>query len=230
MTWFAAVSGKRGRRPKFSDAAIQFCLTLKNLFRWGLHDATGLVESVLQLSGLNWPTPDFRTVSRRQQMLNVQIPYTRSRVGWHLLLDSTGIKCLGEGQWKYKKHGAQYCHQWRKLRIAIDKQMMQIRAICVTSNNVSDAAVISDLRDQLPQSEKLERLTGDGAYDTKPVYEAVIGHGATPIIPSRKNARIRKGSAFAHRNAAIAACRRLGRKKWKAWRRLPSEKLGGEKK
>ena len=217
MSWFAAASGKRGRSPKFSDAAIQFCLTLKNLFGLALRQATGLVESVLQLSGLTWPTPDFSTLSRRQQTLNVQIPYTRSQAGLHLLVDSTGIKFLGEGEWKCKKHGSEYRRQWRKLHIGIDAQTMQLRAICVTSNNVSDAAVIPDLLDQLPQDEKLESLTGDGAYNTKQVYEAVIEHGATAIIPPRKNARMRKGKAFAHRNAAIAACKRLGRGIWKAW-------------
>lgn len=72
MTWFAAASGKRGRSPKFSDAAIQFCLTLKNLFGLALRQATGLVESVLQLSGLSWPTPDFSTLSRLQHL--VQTP------------------------------------------------------------------------------------------------------------------------------------------------------------
>ena len=87
----------------------------------------------------------------------------------------------------------------------------------MTSNNVSDAAVIPDLLEQLPKDESLESLTGDGAYDTKQVYEAVIRHGATPIIPARKNARIRKGSTFVHRNAAIAACKRLGRQIWKVW-------------
>ncbi|EJQ7927579.1 IS5 family transposase [Pseudomonas aeruginosa] len=217
MCWFATASGKPARTPRFSDAAIQFCLTLKNLFGLALRQATGLVESVLQLSGLAWPTPDFSTLSRRQQTLNVQIPYTRSPAGLHLLVDSTGIKFLGEGEWKCKKHGAAYRRQWRKLHIGIDAQTMQIRAVCVTSNNISDAAVIADLLDQLPEGEKLESLTGDGAYDTKQVYEAVLGHGATPIIPPRKNARIRKGRAFAHRNAAIAACKRLGRRIWKAW-------------
>ncbi|MEG2665382.1 MAG: IS5 family transposase [Hafnia sp.] len=217
MTWFAAASGKRGRSPKFSDAAIQLCLTLKNLFGLALRQSTGLVESVLRLSGLSWPTPDFSTLSRRQQTLNVQIPYTRSHAGLHLLVDSTGIKFLGEGEWKCKKHGSEYRRQWRKLHIGIDAHTMQIRAICVTSNNVSDAAVIPDLLEQLPKDEGLESLTGDGAYDTKQVYEAVIGHGATPVIPPRKNARIRKGGVFVHRNAAIAACKRLGRKIWKAW-------------
>ena len=211
MTWFAAASGKRGRSPKFSDAAIQFCLTLKNLFGLALRQATGLVESVLQLSGLNWPIPDFSTLSRRQQTLNVQIPYTRSHAGLHLLVESTGIKFLGKGEWKCKKHGVEYRQQWRKLHIGIDAQTMQIRAICVTSHNVSDASVTPDLLDQLPKDESLGSVTGDGAYDSRQVYEAVIEHGATPIIPPRKNARIRKGRAFLHRNAAIAACKRLSR-------------------
>lgn len=217
MSWFAAASGKRGRSPKFSDAAIQFCLTLKNLFGLALRQSTGLVQSVLQLSGLAWSAPDFSTLCRRQLGLNVQVPYTRSQGGLHLLVDSTGIKFLGEGEWKCKKHGPERRRQWRKLHIGIDAQTLQIRAICVTSNNVSDAAVLPDLLQQLPEDEALESLTGDGAYDTQPVYGAVIQRGAVPIIPPRKNARIRKGDAFAYRNAALVACRRLGRRIWKVW-------------
>ncbi len=106
MVWFAAASGKRGRSPKFSDTAIQFCLTLKNLFSLALRQTTGLVESVLQLCGLAWSVPDFSTLCRRQRDLDVQIPYARSKAGLHLLMDSTGIEFLGEGEWKCKKHGA----------------------------------------------------------------------------------------------------------------------------
>ena len=140
MCWFAAASGKRGRSPKFSAAAIQFCLTLKNLFGLALRQTSGLAESVLHLCGLAWPVPDFSTLCRRQLDLNVQVPYTRSQAGLHLLVDSTGIKFLGEGEWKCKKHGPERRRQWRKLHIGIDAQTLQIRAICVTSNNVSDAS------------------------------------------------------------------------------------------
>jgi len=127
MTWFTAASGKRGPSPKSSDAAIQFCLTLKNLFGLALRQTTGLVESVLQLSGLSWPTPDFSTLSRHQQTLNVQIPYTRSQAGLHLLVGSTGLKFLGEGEWKCKNHGSEYRRQWRKLHIGIDAKTLQIK-------------------------------------------------------------------------------------------------------
>lgn len=145
--------------------------------------------------------------------MNAQIPYSRSKAGLHLLVDSTGIKFLGEGEWKCKKHDAEYRRQWRKLHIGIDADTLQIRAICVTSNNVSDASVVCDLLEQLPPDEALKSLTGDSAYDTQPAYEAVIRRGAIPIIPPRKNARVRRGS----RNAAIAVCRRLGRSIWKRW-------------
>lgn len=92
-----------------------------------------------------------------------------------------------------------------------------MRAICVTSNNVTDAAVLPQLLEQVPGDEPLLTVTGDGAYDTQPVHAAVMRRNAKPIIPPRKNARMRKGEASAHRNAAIAACRRLGRKLWKNW-------------
>lgn len=98
MCRFAAASGKRGRSPKFSDAAIQFYLTLENLFGLALRQTTGLVESVLRLCGLAWPIPDFSTLCRRQLYLNDQVPYTRSQAGVHLLVDSTGTKSLGEGE------------------------------------------------------------------------------------------------------------------------------------
>ena len=217
MSWFAAASGKRGRSPTFSDAAIQFCLTIKNLFGLALRQATGLVQSLLTLSGLHWSVPDSSTLCRRQLGLNVQVPYPRSAAGLHLLVDSTGIKFLGEGEWKRKKHGSEGRRQWRKLHIAIDAQTLQLRAICVTSNNVSDAAVVPDLLAQVPVDEPIVSLTGDGAYDTQPVYEAVMQRGAIPIVPPRKNARMRKGAMFAYRNDAIGACRRLGRGIWKIW-------------
>lgn len=98
MSWFAAASGKRGRSLQFSDAAIQFCLTVKNLFGLALRQTAGFVQSLLALSGLQWPVPDFSTLCRRQRSLDVQVTYRPSAAGLHLLVDSTGIKFLGEGE------------------------------------------------------------------------------------------------------------------------------------
>nr|WP_260675148.1 transposase [Comamonas aquatica] len=82
-----------------------------------------------------------------------------------MLVDSTGIKFLGEGEWKCKKHGPQRRRQWRKLHIGIDSQTQQVRAICVTSNNMTDAAVLPQLLEQIPAEELLLTVIGDGAYD-----------------------------------------------------------------
>lgn len=82
---------------------------------------------------------------------------------------------------------------------------------------MTDAAVLPQLLEQIPAEELLLTVIGDGAYDTQPVHAAVIERNAIPIIPLRKNARMRKGDTFAHRNAAIAACRRFGRKLWESW-------------
>ena len=99
MQWLATPSGKRGRQQLFSDASIQFCLSLKCLFNLPLRQTLGLVQSLLQLAGLDWPVPDYSTLSRRQKTLKVQLPYRGRGAGaLDLLVDSTGIKFVGEGE------------------------------------------------------------------------------------------------------------------------------------
>ena len=98
---------------------------------------------------------------------------SRSTAGLFLLVDSTGIKFLGEGEWKCKKHGAEYRRQWRKLHIGIDADTLQIRAISVTSNNVSDASVLCDLLKQLPSDEALKSLTGQRAAHPSSHIESI---------------------------------------------------------
>ncbi len=85
----------------------------------------------------------------------------------HLLVDSTGLKFLGEGEWNSKKHGPEYRRQWRKLHIGIDAETLQIRAVQLTTNNVSDSQVLGDLLDQISQDEHIDSVYTDGAYDTK---------------------------------------------------------------
>ena len=210
MQWRAPASGKRGRSQTFSDAAIQFCLTIKCLFSLPLRQTLGMVQSLLKMAGLTWSVPDYSTVCRRQKSLDVRVHYRPNRNGLHLLADSTGIKFLGEGEWKTKKHGAERRRQWRKVHLGIDAETLQIRAIVVTTNEVGDSQVAAaELLSQIPSHEKLTSFTGDGAYDTQDVHEACHHLGAIPIIPPRKGARLRKGLAFAHRNEAVKACRQL---------------------
>ena len=100
MVWLAPRDGRHGRPPVFSNAAIQFCLSIKVLFRLPLRQAAGMVASLLQMAGLDWPVPDYSTLCRRQKSLTVQIPYRRAEGPLNLLVDSTGIKFLGDGEWQ----------------------------------------------------------------------------------------------------------------------------------
>lgn len=219
MQWQSADEKKRGRPETFSDPAIQFCLMIKNLYGLALRQTTGMVSSLLQLATLDWQTPDYSTLSRRQKRLIVNIPYRPSSQGLHLLVDSTGIKILGEGEWKTKKHGAEYRRQWRKVHLGIDAETLEIRAIEVTSNRVGDAQVLPDLLAQIPKDETISFVSGDGAYDTKDDHKAIAERGAEAIIPVRKNGKPWKENApgAQARNETLRATQRLGRRIWKQW-------------
>ena len=199
MQWLAPPTGKRGRRPTFSDAAIQFCLTIKCLFGLALRQALGFVHSLLRLAGLQWPVPDYSTLSRRQQTLKVQLPYRPSTTALDLLVDSTGIKFLGEGEWKRKKHGAEYRRQWRKVHLGIDAQTLEIRAIEVTDNSVGDAPVLPHLRAQIPPDEKLASVSADGAYDTKACMGQLHNGALRPSLLLVRMPRFGKTSPQGHR-------------------------------
>ena len=112
MDWFSLPSGRPGRPLRFSDRAIELCLTLKGLFHLPLRQVAGLVASLLRLAKLDWPVPDYTTLCRRQKTLLVDLGGRPSSGGLHLLVDSTGIKMMGEGEWKTRMHGASYRRQW----------------------------------------------------------------------------------------------------------------------
>lgn len=219
MQWLSAPSGRPGRPLRFSDSAIELCLTLKALFGLALRQVTGLVASLLRLAGLDWPVPDYTTLCRRQKTLAVALGGRPSSGGLHLLVDSTGIKMLGEGEWKTRKHGASYRRQWRKVHLGIDAETLEIRAIEVTTNAIGDAPVLPALLAQIPTDERIASVGGDGAYDTKKCHAAIAGRDADPVIPVRRNGRpwTKDGPGVDARNETLRAIKRLGRAIWKKW-------------
>lgn len=219
MCWDAAPTGKRGRQPTYSDAAVQTCLTMKVLFGMALRQTTGFVESLLGLVGLDWTVPDFSTLSRRQKTLAVNIPYRGSQGPLHLLIDSTGIKVEGEGEWHARKHGGSKRRVWRKIHLGIDEQSLEIRAVEITGSHIGDAPVLPDLLGQIPPDQEIGSVTADGAYDTRNCHDSIADRGAAAIIPPRKNAKLWKpttAGAIA-RNEALRASKYLGRAIWRNW-------------
>jgi hypothetical protein len=181
MQWETAPSGRRGRQQAYSDAAIQACLTIKVLLGLPLRQTTGFVASLLELSGLGWAVPDFSTLSRRQKTLDVTIPYRGSKGAIHLLVDSTGIKVEGEGEWHARKHGGSKRRVWRKIHLGIDEETLEIRAVEVTSSNVGDAPMLPNLLAQISANEDIATVTADGAYDTRACHDAIAARGAAAI-------------------------------------------------
>ena len=212
-------SGRRGRQQSYSDAAIQACLTLKVLLGLPLRQTTGFVASLLELSGLGWSVPDFSTLSRRQKALDVTIPYRGSNGALHLLVDSTGIKVEGEGEWHTRKHGGSRRRVWRKIHLGIDEETLEIRAVEVTSSNVGDAPMLPDLLAQIPAGEEIATVTADGAYDTRACHDAIAARGAAAVIPPRRTARPWKPDTAGARarNEVLRASKHLGRALWRNW-------------
>lgn len=217
MDWEAKPSGRRGRRQAYSDAAIQACLTIKVLFGLPLRQTTGFVESLLELGGLDWAVPDFSTLCRRQKTLSVAIPFRGSPGPLHLLVDSTGIKAEGEGEWNARQHGGPKRRLWRKIHIGIDEETLEIRAIEVTSSSVGDAPILPDLLDQIASDQEIGSVTGDGAYDTRKCHDAIAARNAHAVIPPRKNAKLWKPNTpgARARNEAVRSSKYLGRALWR---------------
>ncbi|MBM2295184.1 IS5 family transposase [Sulfitobacter pseudonitzschiae] len=219
MVWRPPPTGKRGRQPSFSDAAIQTCLTMKVLFGMPLRQTTGFVESLLRLVGLDWRVPDFSTLCRRQRTLNVAIPYRGGTGPLDLLIDSTGIKAEGEGEWNARKHGGPKRRIWRKIHIGIDEQTLEVRAVEITGSNIGDAPMLPELLDQIPPDQDVGSVTADGAYDTRKCHDAIAARGAHAVIPPRKNAKPWKPTSTGAiaRNEAVRASRYLGKTLWRRW-------------
>jgi hypothetical protein len=201
MTWLAPPDGSPGRPAVFSDATIQFCLTIKVLFKLPLRQTTGMVASLLKMADLGWAVPDYTTLCRRQRTLAVQIPYRRADGPLNLLVDiepvsatgssepASGIKFLGDGEWQARKHGVQGLRQWRKVHLAMDTATSDIRAVEFTPSSDGDSPVLPELLDQIPGGEQIGTVTADGTDDTRRCHTAIINRQATAIIPIRKNGR-----------------------------------------
>ncbi|WP_111735657.1 IS5 family transposase [Roseovarius amoyensis] len=219
MVWVPPPNGKRGRQQQFNDAAIQTGLTLKVLFGMPLRQTTGFVQNLLRLVGLDWAVPDFSTLCRRQRTLNVSLPYRGGSGPLNLLIDSTGIKFEGEGEWNARKHGGPKRRIWRKIHIGIDEETLEVRAVEVTTSNFGDAPILPELLDQIAADQDIRSVTADGAYDTRKCHDAIAARGAHAVIPPRKNAKPWKPTSAGAiaRNEAVNASRYLGRAIWRRW-------------
>src|SRR5215204_4462310 len=127
--WEAERRTSRGGQPEYSDLAILTALTFKAVFRLAYRQTEGLIGSVIGLLGLDLAVPDHTTLCRRAETLEVPRPRPRSDGGpMHLLVDSTGLRLCGPGEWLVEKHGTRTRRSWRKLHLGVDADTGQVVA------------------------------------------------------------------------------------------------------
>src|SRR4051812_5303066 len=185
--WKAEPRTGRGGQPSYSDLAIATAPTMRAVFRLALRQTEGLIGSVLQLLGLDLPVPDHSTLSRRAKTLEVPRPKAGS-APVHLLVDSTGLKLCGPGEWLVEKHGTKRRRAWRVLHLATDADTGRIVASVLTDKDADDGSQVGPLLERIKGA--VASVTGDGAYDRDDVYAEVAARhpAAAVIVPPRANA------------------------------------------
>ena len=193
--WEAEPRTTPGGQPHYSALAITTALTLKAVFRLALRQTEGLIGSIIGLLGLDLSVPDHTTLSRRAETLEVPRPRSGSSTEdgtgaepMHLLVDSTGLKLCGAGEWLIAKHGMRRRRAWRKMHLGVDADTGRIVASELTTHDVDDGSQVGPLLDQV--AAPLASFTGDGAYDQDGVYASVMERypKARIIVPPRSTA------------------------------------------
>src|SRR5512143_3781365 len=217
--WYAAErSGRRGAPKRYSDVAVQCGLLIRAVFHLPVRAPAGVIRSVIDVLGVELATPHYSTVSRRAAALTVRIGRCATLRPRHLLMEASGLKVYGAGEWPVGRHGASKRRTWRKLHVAVDAESHQRVAAELTAIFVGDAEVFPDLLEQLPAEERLAAVAADGAYETQPCHNALLNRGARTWIPPRAGAAAWPPLADGRthpRTAMVKHIQQHGRKAWK---------------
>ncbi len=208
---------KVGRSFTYSDLAVECLLALRELFRLPYRQTEGLGRSLVKLMQAEVAIPDYSSLAERAAKLSISLSVTARKGPIDVLVDSTGLKVFGEGEWKMRKHGKGKRRTWRKLHLTVNPDTQEIEAEVLTENSGHDADQVDDLLDQVHGP--IDAFYGDGAYDQWKVYDSLSERKIQPTIPPRRNAKIKlHGNARQTalvRDEAIRGFRRVGRKQWK---------------
>jgi hypothetical protein len=208
---------KRGRPFIYSDTAIECLLMLRELFRLPYRQTEGLGRALVQLMGVDVPIPSFTLLAKRAAKLQISLGIERTKGPIDIVVDSTGLKMVGEGEWRRAAYQTCRRRTWRKLHLTINAQTQEIVAEVLTSRSQVDVKPVSALLDEIDPP--IGKLYGDGAYDRWELYDELVKRSITPVIPPRRDASIRQhGNSKAKplaRDEAIRHIRRKGRGGWK---------------
>jgi hypothetical protein len=219
-SWHYQGKKEKGGQLLYSNSCIEVCCMIRKVYRLPLRQTEGLICSIIGLMQLAINVPNYTVICRRSKTLQINsLLGTRINRGEHLhiVMDSTGLKVYGEGEWKVRQHGYSKYRTWRKIHIALNPEDGIIHAAEMSTNGVDDAAMVEPVLKKIKST--IKTFGGDGAYDKTKVYKELKRKKIRPIIPPQKNARINKhGNCKGRtkpRDRAIRYIRAHGRKKWK---------------
>jgi hypothetical protein len=218
--WHPEMEAKRqrGGQVQYSEQAIECLLMLKAVYRLPYRQTIGFAQSILDMLSANVRVPDYTTLCKRSTELKVDIATSNLNEVKHIVMDSTGLKIYGEGEWKVRQHGYSKRRTWRKLHLSVNADSHEIEAIVLSDSSLDDAEAGKQLlTDTIGQ---IEQVDADGSYDKRKFYEASQARGVRHIIvPPRRNAKIwQHGNGKKNplpRDQNLRRIRQIGRKKWK---------------
>ena len=214
--WTPPKTGRRGRPARYSDIAIEAGLMLRLAFGRPGRQTEGTLGSLMRLLGLDLPVPDHTTFSRRSANLEVVSSLAKAEEPVTVVIDSTGLKVFGKGEWHLEKHGGAARRTWRKLHLGVDPETGEILASALTTTDEGDASLVGPLLDQITRP--LATVLADGAYDGEPMYRTVAAHSpdAAVIIPPRATAvpSVTAASAPTQRDWHLHLINERGRLGW----------------
>jgi hypothetical protein len=201
----------------YSDTAIECLLILRELFQLPYRQTEGLSQSLVKLMQIELSIPDYTSLSKRAAQMEISLDITKHNGPIDVVVDSTGLKVFGEGEWKMRQHGKNKRRTWRKLHLAVNPATHEIEAETLTENSCHDADQVDDLLDQA--TNPVSRFYGDGVYDNRKTYKTLSRRLIRPIIPPRRTAKIWRHESFVgcplSRDRALREIRRRGRQQWK---------------
>jgi hypothetical protein len=208
---------RRGHPFVYSDTAVECLLVLRELFQLPYRQTEGLGKSLVELMEIELAIPDYTSLAKRAAKMGVSLDIAKHAGRIDVVVDSTGLKVFGEGEWKMRKHGKSKRRTWRKLHLAVNPDTHEIEAETLTENSCDDASQVDDLLNQA--ANKVGGFFGDGAYDKRKTYKILEKRCIRAIIPPRRNAKIwqhgNSGKRPLSRDAAVREIRRCGRRQWK---------------
>ncbi len=180
---------KNGRPKEFSDPFITMLMMVKIHFRLTYRALEGFMRYLLDANKWECKIPSYSLVCKRAAFIKHSLPKLSRRRPSVVLLDASGAKVVGEGEWTVKMHGRQKQRKWIKIHIAIDAKTQEIVAESTTKSSVKDSKMVKALLDDIKGMPSA--VIADGAYDDKVSREEIRKRKSKAIIPPPRNARLR---------------------------------------